>query len=117
MKIALNMDELSGDDKKAAQAALERLIKRTKDGDFQARDALIQHYMPILSKLAKKRSSSSKEFNETIEAGKAGLCEAARKYKPSVGPDKFQVFALDFIEKAMDKGSSSGGFLARLLGR
>ena len=41
---------------------------------------------------------------------------AAKKYKSSVGADKFQIFALDYIESNMDALNKGGGFLSKLFG-
>ena len=118
MKIALNMSELSsGNDKNSENQALERVILATKAGDFEARDALYHLYLPLLTSLAKKRTADDVgKINELIEKGKSGLLTAAKKYKTSVGPDKFKLFALDYIEKEMDSGNSKGGLLSRLFG-
>ncbi len=117
MKIALNMDELSSGDKKATEGkALEKLILATGNGDFEARDTLYQHYLPLLTSLAKKRTSNVAEINQFIERGKAGLITATRKYKTSIGSDKFKLFALNYIEKSMDAGSGKGGLFSRLFG-
>ena len=111
MKISLNLDEFNaGDDKDAQKAALEKVILAAKEGDFEARDALLQHYMPLLTSLAKKRSADITEINQLIEGGKAGLLNATRKYKPGIGPDKFKLFALDFIERGMSDATHHGFF-------
>jgi len=114
MKISLNLDELNaGDDKEAQLAALEKVILATKAGDYEARDALYQHYMPLLTSLAKKRSKDVSEINQLIEGGKTGLLNAASKYKAGQGADKFKLFALDFIERGMSDATHHG-FFSRL---
>jgi DNA-directed RNA polymerase specialized sigma subunit len=111
MKISLNLDELNaGDDKSAQNTALERVILAAKAGDFEARDALFQHYMSLLTSLAKKRTNDVSEINQLIEGGKTGLLNAAHKYKPSITPEKFKLFALDFIEKGMSDTTHHGFF-------
>ena len=46
-----------------------------------------------------------------------GVYVAARKYKPGMGADKFQVFALEFIEARMNRLARGGGFFSRLFGK
>jgi len=116
MKIALNMDNLGkGSAKNEETQAVERLLSAARDGDFAARDMLVQHYMPLLTSMAKKRSHEVKEINSLIDRGKEGLALAAKKSKPSMDAAKFKLFALDFIEKSMDK--SGGGFFSKLFGK
>ena len=70
--------------------------------------------MPLLTSLAKKRSLETASINRYIEAGKEGLVNATRHYKPTNG--KFQVFALNYIENQMDR-LDRPGFFSRLFGR
>lgn len=117
MKIALNH---GGPDpylqQKQQQARqLESMILSVKKGDWNAKTALAQHFQPLLHSLARKRASTPKEINEYIERGREGLFKAARKYSAKVGPERFQIFALDFVESAMD--NRRVGFFARLFGR
>jgi DNA-directed RNA polymerase specialized sigma subunit len=118
MKIPLNMGNNSNQSSKAAQfKILEREILATKKGDWNAKNNLIRTFTPLLTSLAEKRSSDPAQKNKLMDAGKEGLFNAARKYKESIGPDKFQIFALDFIESNMDNLGKNVGFFARLFGR
>jgi len=118
MKIPLNMGNNGGLSSKAAQIkTLERDILATKKGDWNAKNNLVRTFLPLLTSLAEKRTSDLGQKNKLIEAGKEGLFTATRKYKEHIGADKFQVFALDFIESSMDSPKNSGGFFARLFGR
>ena len=116
MKISLNLNENGGSEDEVRGEALQRLILATRNGDIEARDRLIQLYMPLLQSLAGQRAQETAGINEFIEAGKQGLVQAARKFKASAGPEQFRFFAIDHIEKAMD-GGGQGGFLRRLFGR
>lgn len=122
MKISLNMG-LDVEQSKAAQIkAFERDILGAGAGDWNAKGNLVRHFTPLLTSLAQKRSTDIATVNRCIDAGKDGLVQAARKYKPSVGPERFQIFAVDFIEAAMDKAvregsGKGGGFFARLFGK
>lgn len=118
MKIPLNMGNNGGQSTKAAQIkTLERDILASKKGDWNAKNNLVRTFMPLLNSLAEKRTSDTGQKNKLIEAGKEGLFNAAGRYKENMGADKFQVFALDFIESSMDSSGKSGGFFARLFGR
>ena len=118
MKIPLNMNQDGPQSRKAAQAKmLERDIAMTKKGDWNAKNSLMKTFIPLLQSLAEKRTDDIRDINEYIEAGKNGLLKAAKKYKPTLGADKFQIFALDFIENAMDNMNSKGGFFSKLFGK
>jgi len=120
MKIALNMGNSTNyqSTKEAAAKAVERDVLMAQKSDWNARNSLIKTFMPLLTNLAEKRAGADEVAkNQLIEAGKDGLLKAANNYKKSIGADKFQIFALDFIEKAMDKSQKGGGFFARLFGK
>ncbi len=117
MKIALNLNEKDtyvpdGEDR---EKAIERDVGACKRGDWEAKTRLIQTFMPLLTSLAKKRSSETATINNYIEAGKDGLLCAVRHYKPGTNA-KFQIFALPHIEDAIDR-LNRPGWLARLFGR
>jgi len=116
MKIPLNMGNGSQSSKAAQFKILERDILATKKGDWNAKNNLVRTFMPLLTSLAEKRSTDIAQKNKLIEAGKEGLFTAARKYRENLGADKFQVFALDFIESCMDNSGKKVGFFARLFG-
>ncbi|MBN2301210.1 MAG: hypothetical protein JXN60_01705 [Lentisphaerae bacterium] len=116
MKIPLNMGKDPSQSSKAAQAReLEKNILAAQKGDWTAKNNLFRTYSSLINSLAKKRAQNPGQMNNYIELGKEGLFKAARKYKPSVSPERFQIFALDFIEASMD--GSGGGFLSRLFGK
>ena len=123
MKISLNMAQAQQPQSREEQRkAFDRDILAIQEGDWNAKNRLVRQFTPLLTSLAEKRSSDLPRINQLIEAGKQGLFTAARKYKSSVGADRFQIFALDFIEDSMnrvrsDPESASGGFFARLFGR
>lgn len=119
MKIPLNMGNNDGRQtgKSAQLKTLERDILATKKGDWNAKNNLIRTFMPLLASLAEKRSSDNAQKNKLMDAGKDGLFAAARKYKENMGPERFQVFALDFIEEHMENSGKNVGFFARLFGR
>ena len=119
MKIGLNMSGSADPNaSKAAEGrAFEHVILNAKKGDWEAKDILQKKFTPLITSLAEKRAKDQATINKLIESGKLGLLEAANRYKPSIGPDKFRIFALDFIEAEMDSAGRSGGFFARLFGK
>jgi len=119
MKIALNIGPQGPNARKQSQARiLEADILAAKRGDWNARTNLTREFMPLLQSLAEKRSADIAAMNRYIDAGKEGLFAATKKYKPAIGPQGFQIFALDFIQARMDRvDKGGGGFFARLFGR
>jgi DNA-directed RNA polymerase specialized sigma subunit len=113
---------IAGTDKDAALSgpearskALEKDIRAAKRGDWEARHRVERNLQPLLKKLAEKRTDNISDFNNMIEAGKAGIATALRKVKQDISGDRFQIFALPFIEQSMDK-SGKPGFFQRLFG-
>jgi DNA-directed RNA polymerase specialized sigma subunit len=97
---------------------LQQTILAAKRGDWSANNDLVRRFTPLLKSLAEKRASNNAaDLNKFIEAGKKGLASAAKKYRKGMRPEKFQVFALDFIERHMDRASKGGGgLLSRMFG-
>jgi hypothetical protein len=100
----------------ARMQAFESNLKAAKRGDWEAKKRVVAAMHDVLQGMASKRAKSNEEMNALLEAGKEGVGQAIKKFKLSSGADRFQIFAVDFIEKKMDN-PSSGGFLARLFGR
>jgi DNA-directed RNA polymerase specialized sigma subunit len=118
MKISLKVgNQDAASIKQEEMRLLDRDIVACNRGDWEAKNRLIKVFMPLFLSLAKKRSQENAKINQYVEAGKSGLAEACKKYKSSMGADRFQIFALDFIEKAMTHLDRPQGFFARLLGR
>lgn len=117
MKIPLNMGASSNTSGRAAQnKALERDLAAVKKGDWTAKNNLAKSFTNLLRSLAEKRSQDPTTINTLVEAGKEGLYTAAAKFKLDQGAERFHVFALDFVEKAMDN-KGKGGFFAWLFRR
>lgn len=120
MKISLRMHQ--GDVDTASRAAQDRIMEHEiiacRKGDFGAEKRMLNSFMPLLLSLARKRSRDPATVNRCIEAGKAGLQKAIRKYKTSIGPEKFRIFAVKYIEESIDRDLAGGkqGLWARLFG-
>jgi DNA-directed RNA polymerase specialized sigma subunit len=119
MKIPLKMSQENGTSGHAAEAkVIERDVLAAKGGDWNAKNNLVRTLTPLLRSRAEKHAATPADLNRFIEAGKEGLSKAIRKYNSKVGGSHFQVFALDFIDQAMDReAGGGGGFFARLFGR
>ena len=117
MKISLNLNNETPASAKAAQArTLEQSILLTRKGDWNARKGLVGQFHPLIVSLAHKRTTDPDTVGRLLEAGSAGLLVAVRKYRKSVGPEHFRVFALRYIEARMDRAMRGPGLLARLFG-
>lgn len=117
MKIALNLrqDDLVSPEAER-EKAIDRDVEACRRNDWEAKTRLIQSFMPLLTSLSKRRTDDTATLNRYIEAGKEGLIDAAKHYKPHSAHGKFQVFALTYIESAMTR-LDKPGFFARLFGR
>ena len=116
MKIPLHIRTNSDADASPAadrEQAIERDIKTSCRGDWEAKARLVRQFMPLLTSLASRRSTETPTINRLIEAGKNGMLKAARKFPPN-GHVKFEIFALQYIDDAMNRTNSYGGFWARL---
>lgn len=92
----------------------ESEIQACKRGDWEAKHRMSLAFSPLMNTLARKRApdGTPEKINALLEAGKSGLSKACRKYSPEIGPAKFQLFALNYIEESMD--SAHSGFLGAL---
>lgn len=116
MKIALNLRSNEANAPEVErEKAIERDVESCKRNDWEAKTRLVQTFMPLLTSLAKKRTQDTATLNRYIDAGKEGLVNATRHFKPATH-GKFQVFALNYIENQMNR-IDRRGFFARLFTR
>jgi DNA-directed RNA polymerase sigma subunit (sigma70/sigma32) len=111
VKIALNFKQEDAyvPDGVEQEKALERDVLACKRGDWEAKSRLFQTFMPLFTSIAKKRTQDTATINRYIEAGKDGLMNAVRHFKHGSSA-KFQIFALVYIETAMDRINRPGLF-------
>jgi DNA-directed RNA polymerase specialized sigma subunit len=115
MKIALNMNQAEG--QTAGQIEIEKLVgylTAAQQGDWEAKARIVTMFTPLVTSMVDHRGLADEARSAAIERGKRGVERAAKKYKLVNGGDKFQLFAIRFIDVAID---SKGGLLAKLLGR
>lgn len=94
---------------------LERCLAKCQAGDLREHMQLARKFRPLIRTLAEKRAGGPenvKEINRLASLGREGLYEAVLEYNPKVGIGHFRLFALDYIERAMD--SKPKGFWQRL---
>jgi len=114
--MAIHLNTGGGSQADVRMQVLAKDLAAAKRGDWDAKKRVIASMRDVLNELAHKRASSNAEINVLLEAGREGIAQAIKKFKLSSGPDRFQIFALSFIEKKMDH-PSSGGFLSKLFGK
>ena len=94
---------------------LARVLAACRIGDWEAKHQLERMFQPLLLMLATKRAGESAALrNQLIERGREGLIRAAKRFPAAEPVRHFRVFALNFIEAAMDRPP---GFWQRLFGR
>jgi DNA-directed RNA polymerase specialized sigma subunit len=118
MKIPLHFGQIGTQSAVTTQAkVIERDVLAAQQGDWNAKASLIRAMTPLLVSLAQKRATDQPNVNALVEAGKEGLYRATRKYRHAIGAERFQIFALDFIEAAMDDHLKGGNWFTRLFQR
>ena len=113
LKLSLNEQQSAA---AAAAQSILRDVRAIKGGDWNAKNSLVRAFQPLLLSLSEKRAhQDAAKNNRYLDADKEGLFKAARKYREKSHGNNFQLFALDFIESAMDRVDKKGGFISRLL--
>ena len=105
MKIALSQDEVASLSGSGAQSdALAQAVAGCKLGDWEAKRALVRLFAPLIEKLVEKRAGTDQAVRDAlIERAHAGLYRAAKRFSKRESIRRFRLFALDYIENAMDK--------------
>lgn len=70
-----------------------QLIHRVRGGDLEARDVLVEKYLPMIKHIVKKHYASFLEFDDLMQEGFIGLLGAIDEYKPERFNVKFSSFA------------------------
>jgi RNA polymerase sigma-B factor len=63
----------------------QRLMRRNQGGDGQARDALIERYMPLARSLALRYRRASEPLDDLIQVASVGLVKAVDRWDPERG--------------------------------
>ena len=71
-----------------------RLIQRIRrEGDSNAKDALVVKYIPMVRRIVRKQSYHPFDQEDLLQEGLIGLLKAIREYRPERFPVKFSTFA------------------------
>ena len=84
---------------------LEQCLTQCRTGDLREHMRLARKFRPLIRTLAEKRAGGPdqvREINRLCALGREGLYEAVLEYTDKVGVGHFRIFALDYIERAMD---------------
>jgi RNA polymerase sigma factor FliA len=82
---------------------LEQTWDKFREGDIEAKNALFEHYYPLVEKIARKLSKtlpSNVEVDDLIGDGVFGLLEAIERFDPSKGY-KLETYAVSRIRGEM----------------
>jgi RNA polymerase sigma-B factor len=63
----------------------QRLMRRNRDGDGHARDALIERYMPLARSLALRYRRASEPLDDLVQVASVGLVKAVDRWDPERG--------------------------------
>jgi RNA polymerase sigma-B factor len=80
----------------AAQDAQVLFLCWKREGDESARELLVERYMPLARKLARRYGRSSEPFEDLVQVATVGLLKAMERFEPERG-SAFQSFAIPTI--------------------
>jgi RNA polymerase nonessential primary-like sigma factor len=79
---------------------------KAKDGDFSARQAMIEHNLRLVVSIAKTYMNRGLPFPDLIEEGNLGLMHALDKFEPQRG-FRFSTYATWWIRQSIEKALMS----------
>jgi RNA polymerase sigma-B factor len=79
-------------------AAVRRLLRAYhRHGDLRARDALIQQYLPLVRRLARRHAGRGEQLEDLVQVGSIGLINAIDRFQLERGVD-LASFAIPTID-------------------
>jgi RNA polymerase sigma-B factor len=95
---SLNVRRRRVADAEARHAHAKRLLRDYhRRGDLAARDRLIQLYLPLVRKLARRHVGRGEQFEDLVQIGTIGLIQAIDRFKLERGVD-LAAFAIPTID-------------------
>lgn len=93
----------------------QRLAKRVREGDEEARQELITANLRLVVSIAKQYMSPAHtfEFLDLVQHGNIGLIRAVDKFDPSLG-NKFSTYAVHWIKQSIIRAINTEGKTIRL---
>jgi RNA polymerase primary sigma factor len=79
----------------------DRFIQGFHKDDVEDRNRFIEHHMPLVISIAKKRINHGVEFDDLVQEGIMGLITASEKFDPTRG-FRFSTYATWWIRQAID---------------
>jgi len=89
------------------------LAQRARDGDFQARQRMIEHNLRLVVSVAKHYTGRGLPMVDLIEEGNLGLMHAITKFEPERG-FRFSTYALWWIRQSVERAIVQQARLIRL---
>jgi DNA-directed RNA polymerase specialized sigma subunit len=108
MKIQLSHDDLANLAINSNELeTLTNALAGCRAGDWESKHELERIFQSLLVMMATKRTGDDvKQRTRLIERGRAGLYRAAKRFPKREPAKQFRIFALPFIEAAMDEPPS-----------
>lgn len=78
------------------------LAVRSRNGDQEARNKLVEHNLRLVIPVAKRYASQEVSLQDLVLAGNEGLMSAARRFDPTLGY-KFSTYATWWIRQSLQK--------------
>lgn len=78
------------------------LAVRSRNGDEEARNKLVEHNLRLVIPVAKRYASQEVSLQDLVLAGNEGLMAAARRFDPTLGY-KFSTYATWWIRQSLQK--------------
>lgn len=87
--------------------------RRARAGDFQARQAMVEHNLRLVVAMARQQSGRGLPLADLIEEGNIGLLQAIERFEPERG-FRFSTYASWWIRKSMEHALMQQARLVRL---